>query len=65
MSRRGCGFFIAGTDTSCGKTRVTVGLLRALRGLGIAAIAGGVIAFSPRSSANTGLPSAMLASVFQ
>jgi len=38
MSRRGCGFFIAGTDTGCGKTRVTVGLLRALRGLGIAAI---------------------------
>jgi dethiobiotin synthetase len=38
MSPRGCGFFIAGTDTGCGKTRVTVGLLRAMRGLGIAAI---------------------------
>jgi len=38
MSRRGCGFFIAGTDTGCGKTRVTVALLRALRGAGIAAI---------------------------
>jgi dethiobiotin synthetase len=38
MSRRGCGFFITGTDTGCGKTRVTVGLLRALRGLGTAAI---------------------------
>jgi dethiobiotin synthetase len=31
MSARGSGFFIAGTDTGCGKTRVTAGLLRALR----------------------------------
>jgi dethiobiotin synthetase len=39
MSERGPrGFFIAGTDTGCGKTRVTVGLLRALHGLGVAAI---------------------------
>jgi dethiobiotin synthetase len=37
MSAPGGGVFIAGTDTGCGKTRVTVGLLRALREGGIRA----------------------------
>lgn len=32
-----CGLFIAGTDTGVGKTRVTVGLLQALRRLGVRA----------------------------
>jgi dethiobiotin synthetase len=34
---RSPGFFLAGTDTGSGKTRVTVGLLRSLRRAGIAA----------------------------
>ncbi|MGH8207032.1 MAG: AAA family ATPase, partial [Steroidobacteraceae bacterium] len=35
MSARG--LFVAGTDTGVGKTRVTVGLLRALASRGVAA----------------------------
>ena len=46
---RAPGFFIAGTDTGSGKTRVTVGLLRAMRAAGIVAsgmkpVASGTIA---------------------